>query len=295
MAYTTGNLILATDYNTFRTSVNDVYADNNIGATTEASASFGYGQTPLPVVTAGQLIGRAEWNLLFKAIRDCSTHQGSTIVDLPDVTNDDKVTAIIPTLPDRIATIRTNRLTRGINTGGVTSPGSTTRTTAWDDPISHTVSATFANWNSMRYFFNAGGKINFSVGFTGTPDNQTETEWVGMAAALQTIAFGASTTESSGGVGYLAGGSGIGFYDLSTVYNTVFQWTPQGYTTEKYDIQARLNAAPGSATTIQFLVTFTTPNGGDIINIVLSSNRDVYNPSEFITVSIPTLTSTPIS
>ncbi len=66
MAYGSGNLVTAADFNAIAADVNAAYADTNAGSTVEASANYGYGQTPAvaPVAT-GNSITAAQWTALF--------------------------------------------------------------------------------------------------------------------------------------------------------------------------------------------------------------------------------------
>jgi len=291
MTYSVNGKIQASDFNGFRTLVNDVYADGNSGATAEGSASFGYGQSPIGPVSVGDKIVKDNWNTLFAAIRDCSTHQGSTITDLPAVDTDDPV-LIIPTLVDRINTIRTNRLNLDPSLGTVTSDTVTNATGNWDGTRTQTLTSTFTSWNAMRYFFNGGGEIRFAFTFTGTPNNTTETNWIGMSSAVDLVRVGETTTISNGGVG----ASNLGLYDFTASTQTIFSYTPSLYTSEQYIIQARLNGAPGSATAIIFTLSFVTPAGGDVIDLTLNSRTYNLNPSTpGITIASPTMSASSIT
>ena len=296
MTYSVNGKIQATDFNGFRTLVNDVYADNNSGATAEGSANFGYGQTSIAAVSVGDKIVKENWNILFAAIRNCSTHQGSTITDLPAVDTDDPV-VVIPTLVDRINTIRTNRLNLDSALGTVTSSTNTTASGNWDTTRTQTLTSTFTNWNAMRHFFNAGGEIRLSFDFDGTPNNTTESNWIAMSSAVDLVRVEESTTISNGGVGFGGvDGSGIGLYDFTALDQTIFSYTPSGYTSEQYIIEAKLNGAPGSATAIIFTLSFVTPAGGDIIDLTLNSRTANLNPSTTgVTIASPTMIASSIT
>jgi hypothetical protein len=295
MAYAVDGLIEASDFNTRRAQVDLIYSNTSPAGTTQAIAGFGYGQTPaIPgPVAVGNPVLASEWNALLRAIEVCAEHQGSTIVDLPPITAATTPIEFLPTLDAHITTITNGKFIIGPGVGAVAGIATTSLGGNWDATRTQTVTATFGSWNEMRYFFNAGGKTRFSFSLSGTPTpgNATEANWVGMSAAIGQVSLDYTETLSSGGVGT----STVGFYDLTTSNQTIFSYVPDGYTSEQYLIQARLNAAPGSATSIIFTISFVTPPGGDIIDLTLVSERSIYSPNDVLTIAVPTLSATAIS
>lgn len=294
MAYNLNGKIEALEFNNFTNQVKEIYSDTHQGDTTQATAGFGYGQGNMPAVAIDQKVTAAQWNTLLGRIYDCANHQGTAIGVVPETVGVGSEILYIPALQAAINSIRANKFNIGVGIGAVASAATTSQGGAWDATRTQTVTATFTSWDAIRYFFNAGGKVRFSFSFTGTPDNTTETNWVAMAGAVGNVSFGYTSTSSSGGVG----SSSAGFYDLTTSNQQVYSYVPSGYTTEQYRIDARLNAAPGSAISIIFTLQYITPVGGDIIDLTLNSERALFNPSDVandIVIAIPSLTASAIS
>lgn len=275
MTYITGGNVEAADYNTFATlaaSINEVFADLHSGATTiGAGADYGYGQTPaLTSVVAGNSILASEWAALYDAMRSCGTHQGTVVsppVPVVDPSAGDSVTAYNTpsTFASIVALLRTNRhvlaggqtlLTLGSN---FVQPGGAS---PWTNTLTWNYQVDFGSWNNARYFFNSGGTLNLNGSYSPnvTPE---DAQWVSMFAAMSPLVFSwDSTTAFSGG-----GGTAIGFYGLTTSYQTIYLKAFGGggyYSTSTITVQAKYNAAAGTNGLVDFRIILTdgdvTPN-----------------------------------
>lgn len=272
MSYVTGGLIEAIDYNTFATlasSMNEVFADLHPGATTiGAGADYGYGQSPaLTPVTAGNSVLATEWADLFDTIRDCGTHQGTTVVpplpaSIPVAGNNIVAENTPTTLASLIATIRTNRhnLAAGQSTlTAGTSYAQTGATIPWTNSLTWNARVDFSSWNNARYFFNAGGflGINGSMSPLSTPE---DTQWQAMLTALSPMKFTWNATTPNSGTG----GTAIGFYDLTTSYQTIYlkAYGSGAYSASTLEVKARLTAAAGTNGQIDFQVIMTDNESG---------------------------------
>ena len=303
MAYTSNDKILASHYNGFVVDMNELYADTNSGGTTEATGGYGYGQSSISTVSVGTTITAAQWNALLGAMDDCSVHQGTAITCPPSVSAGDQITAFDSTAPNvpgfttadiaaDISSLRANRFNVDFSEGSVVTTATETYTPTWDTTLTQTITATFADWDEMRYFFNAGGKVRFSFSFTGTPSNTTENNWVAMASAVDVVSFDYTRAQSSGGVGT----TGVGLYDLTSSDQQAYSYVPPGYSSEQYLIDARLNGAAGSANQIIFTLSFVTPSGGDTISLDLNSELALFeNDVGAIQVTSPTMNAGTIS
>jgi len=147
---------------------------------------------------------------------------------------------------------------------------------SWNNTISHVVTITFGGYSTTnpidssseavtgadhrRYFFNAGGEIQFDASLTGGTSGTSGTkdyDWSVMLSNMGTITFGAGTTGSSTGSGT---GSNLGNFDMTTSYQTVYTKTGTGnYAENDYTIRAR---AP-STDSLQFEITFNDDDTGD--------------------------------
>jgi hypothetical protein len=265
MTYITGGNVQATDYNTFSTlaaSMNEVFADLYPGATTLPTAAYGYGQTPaLTSVVAGNSVLASEWAALYNSMRNCGTHQGTPVsppVPGPNPVAGNSITAYNTpsTLASIVSVLRTNRFAlapgQSFLTAGTSYPQSVPN---WTNTLTWHYQADFGSWNNARYFFNSGGSLRLNG--TYTPNTTPEdAQWISMFATMSPLSFlYASTSPNSG-----SGGTGIGFYGLTTSYqNVYFKTFGSGYyyVNSSITLQAKLNAAAGTNGLVDFRVIMT--------------------------------------
>ncbi len=125
----------------------------------------------------------------------------------------------------------------------------------------------FGSWNNARYFFNSGGFITVGGLWTSavTPSAQAFRD---VLAAMTPLTFNYDVTTANTGTGAVA----IGFYDLSTSYQTIYHKALGAayYTTSFVQVQAKLNAAAGTNGVVDFRIlmqdddTFPDAKGGTI-------------------------------
>ena len=168
MTYTTGNLILATDYNSFATSVNSVWNTN-------------YGQNSVSPVAAGGTVTATQWATLNTTIASMASHQGTTITSRTNPTVGSIISALANVATDIASCVSNsaNAATQGTQYTAWTGTSSKTSTTGsgtapWT--ITFTQTITFANTTAATNFFNSGGlvKIQYSKTSTGL---SSDSEW----------------------------------------------------------------------------------------------------------------------
>lgn len=278
MAYVLGDTIAAADFNSFRTSVINVYG---VG-----TGDSGYGQTGITdpgAVSAGGNIGSAEWTALRNMMARCLTHQSGSVGLLPPV-SEFAVGQLIeahessaPTsdpydMDSLVAQLTTNRLLANANTlaSGVHT---NSVAAAWNNVIDATVRATFASGDAARYFFNAAGEIRltFSHPNTGTSPTQ-DADWVDVFNnKIGTLTLSANAFARSGTGGTV---SSIGYYGLTTTYQTVFDGTNIGggaYAANDVLVQARTNGTQGAngdtGSYIEFFIRFDDQATGGLDSV----------------------------
>jgi hypothetical protein len=268
MTYSTGGSIQATDYNTFATltgGINEVFGDMHSGATTiGAFADFGYGQTStLTSVSAGNAIHASEWDALFTAMKNCGTHQGTTVVPPLPSSNPNVGDAIAafnsPTAFSTIITnLRNNRKNVAVGQSTLIVGSNFTQPIAvqpWVNTLTFAYQVDFGSWDNARYFFNAGGYLglNGSYSPSTTPDDAV---WVSMLTAMSPLVFNwTSTTPNSG-----TGGTAIGFYQLTTTYQTIYNHTygvAGSYSNNSIQVQAKYDTTAGTNGKVDFTITLT--------------------------------------
>ena len=167
MTYSSGNTILATDYNGFVGTVNTV-----IGNSASYQSTTGYGQSTLSTVSASGTVNASSWASLITAVKTAATHQGSTI-NLPasNPTTGDTIEALDGStsgsgtfnLITAVALINTNK--NNVDAAQQTTVAASTTSTrgsTWSSTINVEWYIQFASQVAADAFFNTGGEIHIS-------------------------------------------------------------------------------------------------------------------------------------
>ena len=307
----TGELIFAADYNTMQTTISSVMG---IGAGDE-----GYGQeissSQIVPGTTAQVI---QWSRLRNDMILARQHQ-TGVSESGSLAVASSAIAINSTLANQYFTfanlIRSSRLTLA-TTGGNSSTETLvnqTRTASWNGTLTHTVTITFPGYttgtlvvsavNHARAFFNGGGQILISAaksgGSTSAPKNITWTTMLGNGttpSGFGTISFDHTSTTTVAGTASAAGTTyGIGWYDLSTSNQLIFnKAAPAGdYSANDYEVYARRDAG---STQLILTIQFKDDAGGtvdeDIDGNLQSLIRQVRPSGSNVSVPSPTASGT---
>lgn len=272
MTYSSGSVILASDYNSFVTSVNNVWNDSGSG-------NSGYGQTAVSSVAAANTVTATQWSTLLSRISSAAAHQGTTITGITSPVTGDTISAYAA-LSTNITSI-TNARYNCAAVGTTTTATGTAYTTAWTNSLTFTATFTFASANQARYFFNTGGRLTCSIarsGGTATPAGTAlgtlltacgTLNWT-CGGVTQTIAGTSYTgTTKTGGSGSPTISTGTGYYQLTNVNQQVFQQTTTsyyGYEGDNLTINIRgSTAAPAPSIIIVAAINRTgTVSGGTV-------------------------------
>jgi hypothetical protein len=259
MAYTAGDTILDDEYNTFVSSSSDPYGYNHFAGT--GLGVYGLNQSSISTVAAGGTIQASQWNTLFTSIDNIANHTNDTI-DIKSA-----VAADLATLAASVAAGCPNAT--AISTAAA---GSSTNSGTWNSTSTIERSVTFADNDTMRAFFNAGGYIRSVASTSGSVDGDKDTVFSELGSAIGNLDLKAhSTIRSGSGETLTTNGLGNGFHDLGTGYTVLLKLTSDngGYTSNTLEISAKLNAAVGSATVLTIKsvasdpaddTTYTSPN-----------------------------------
>jgi hypothetical protein len=318
MTYSTGNIILASDYNSFvgptasggtaGANLNDIWATG--------SGDKGWGQTAINNVSAGNTVtagvstpiaSATQWAGFITNLGLAGSQTNTTVTarTAPVAGNTISVFANLNTDLTSVTTNRGNAALAGTEYG--TFSGTTSKTaatgsgqTTWTITFTHTI--TFPSANQARYFWNAGGIVRLKYGksSTGTdidPDWNTFAGYCGtinltgrVAGASQTIAGQAYTgTTRLGGSGgtQTTLATTTGWYNLTTSPTTIFQLnnTNAPYTGE----YIQTTATATSSTVLTLVTTWYQPAvaaAGTSCNI--SGGTATNSPSTTITGTAPT-------
>lgn len=239
-----GSNIEDTDYNTIQDKAQLLMGTG--------SGSRGYGQTVQSTdVFQGNLITKAQWDLLKYDIINIKLHQDGTLPPVVNVNFGDPIGygASAPNtnydiiLNDAIA----KRFLVASSQSIVAAKASQTYSTPWSTQAQATLTVTFANANEGRYFFNSGGKIRFTTSLLGASSTPQITAWVNFLSSVGTVSFGADTDPA------------VNYYTLTNSYQTYYQsFLSSSYSANSYKLEARSNVAnnsTGTATQIELRVS----------------------------------------
>ena len=269
MAYQAGDTILDDEYNTFVNNATSPYGWNHFAGS--GGSEYGLGETAINTVSAGNTITASDWNTLFTNMDTISGHTGDTLTTRSAVSAGDTI-AIKAAVAADLATMAASVAAGCPSTTAVTTSAtlqSPSSSATWYGSFTTEVSATFANADKMRHFFNAGGKVRITPVRTGTGGlsgaSGKDGSWDALYSALGTLTIASqSSTRSGSGETLQVDGLANGFHDLGTSYTTIIQLSDDTYpyTANVLSVQAKLDAFVGSAVTIT-IKTIATDGASD--------------------------------
>lgn len=299
MTYSARNLVQASDYNGFvgASAANVSGQLNTVLGIGKGNA--GYGQTTLSNVAAGgaNLVTATQWTTLVNSINTVRKHQsGSGFTNLSTYT-----TGTVVNANTDISSNLTNAYTGRLNyqaegttlTGSTYSPNFTAPNDTNPATFQFSRTATFANADAARYFWNAGGQLNFVI------SSVTNGGATNRGASLATLAGtnftsmrirAANNGGRTGSGGTLSSSdTALGYYKASTSNATAVSLTgtTSSYTSDTCDVYVKTNGVQGSnndngttmTVSMQLYSGPQTPAFDDSIDITVNHKVDVIYPS----------------
>lgn len=259
MSYAQYGLIEATDFNTL-VGGNPTTTPNTLNAVwATGGTTAGYGQTAVANVSTGATVSASNWASLVNSTSNAATHQGSTITSVTAPASGGTIT-YLSAIPTNLTTIYTSRLNAA--TQGSTTSNTATYASTWSSALTFTHTATWANGDAARYFFNSGGQLAITCSHpSGTGINLLLNN---LASNIGTVVLSApsSGTVSIAGTTYngitKVGGGGnapttspnTGYFALTTANATAFTQTastgPAGYLSTFIRVIVKSNGTQGS-------------------------------------------------
>ena len=292
MAYESGGIISATDYNNL---LNDTNKFNTTWST--GSGDAGYGQTAITTKSAGDIVTATEWASLINKLNIARTHQTGAGTGVSAVVSGDIVT-YQSGVSGGVDLAYTNRL--AFNAQGTTSTDAGTTHNPNDaDGIatfSYTRTATFSSGDAARYFFNAGGELNLvltaGANTGGTSRGAQLLEMVTACGGVQDFRASTNGGRTGSGETETTNDLTIGYYDLTTTNQTISRVDESGaaytpYTADYITVAVKSNGVQGSnadkGTIITWTITLEAAGTGagsfeDNINVNFTSKLNVTYP-----------------
>ena len=281
MAYSAGDPILDDEYNTFVNSSSDPFGYNHFAG--PGSGQYGLNQSTIATVSAGDTVNASSWNALFTGIDNIANHLNRSIT-ASSVSAGDTI-AVRSALIGDLANLAADVAAGGLNVTalGTNAVGSSTSASTYNTSATIERSVTFANNNTMRAFFNGGGKIRIDPTVVTGIDGDKDTVFNDLTTtATGNLDIGAhASTRSGTGETQTTNGLGNGFHDLGTGYTTILKLTSDnsGYTSNTVEYSAKLDAAPASATVITIKMV-ATDAAGDATFTAGNTDGVAANPNE---------------
>ena len=299
MTYSAAGTIEASDYNGLAggTAANVSGELNTVLSTGRGNA--GYGQTAVSNVTAvTNDVSATQWTTLVNGVDKVRKHQsGAGYTNLTAYTSGQTINAT-NNFAANLTTAYTTRLTAAVQgatvTGATNSPNFTLVNGLPGATFQFSRTATFASGDAARYFFNAGGQLNFVIISVTNNDGTTRSASLVTLAATNFASkkIGAQDCVARTGTGGTLNSDGTtntGYYTLTTsnVTKTQITSTTATYTSDTFVLTAKSNgvqgsnADAGSVVTLSVDLTSATQTGGfnDSINITVNHRVDIIYPS----------------
>jgi hypothetical protein len=274
MTYAQYGLVQAADYNALTGGPSSTTANTLNVTWATGTGNAGYGQTAEGNVAIGDSVTAGKWANLVNKTSNSATHQGSTISSVSAPVAGGTVT-YVSAIPTNLSTIYSNRL--NAQTVGSTTANTATRGTTWNAALTFTHTATFANADAARYFFNAGGSLKITCSHpTGATINLL---FNNLASNVGTVALSSPVSGSISvagttynGVTKVGGGGNAptistnsGFYALTTANTTLFTQTastgPAAYLSTFIRVIGAVNSNASPSVVTLYTVWDEVPDG----------------------------------
>ena len=287
MAYAQGGLIEATDYNNLLNGTNQLNTVWGVG-----NGDAGYGQTALATKAATNTVAATEWAGFINTLNSVRAHQTGSGSGITAVTAGQTVNHLstLQTQVNNAYTSRGSFLLQGSTTTGTvdtTFPGAGA-TAAFS--YFRDTNVTFIGANAARYFFNAGGQINFVCSATSAVANarsNTLRDMINQIGGLGAFRNTTNTGRTGTGGTIIANNTAFGYRNLTTSAQTIVDNDVAGtYAAHNVILQAFCNTSDTTNGSISASVVFrlfmTAPADdafGGPLDINVSVRADIVFPS----------------
>ena len=327
MAYQSGNLIQASDYNTLgwgnsvgNSSTPTAQVIGNQWGVGTSDHGLGQSTSSFAAVAVGNTVTAVQWVGLMDKINLCLKHQGQTAKVVPPLTtlpNPTAVTVGTPIYAFSEITSGTALAYAGSGQTGIalsTSPASTaTYSGSWGlsgaKSLVFTQTVSFSSGDAARYFFNAGGKVSVSLASTATVSNPLNNSWTNLCSRIGVISLGYKSTTQTGNSGspaILLSSTNGGYWANSTSYLLHFKQFDDAsggyyYSGEWIQIEAKFSGTSANGGYPQLIIKTTLVNAATTAvqstvncSVVVASPATTYIANSWGTPSVSSPAGSPL-
>lgn len=280
MSVTQGFEAFASEYNALRVKVNKWFADNyNTVSFGDVGQTYGWGGVEVASVSEDTDMLASQMNSLIDRCNIGVTACNNVSIALSQLVADssDILAADYNDTESKSDLINTNRFDIDSVELSLHVGDSEVRTTSYNTAIDCTFRYTFLDFNDARYFWNSSGALNISGNITAYTSGVLGYDGEGVneiLTSMGTVTMDYSQTIQSGSGGLT---TSIGYYDLTTSYQTIFTQTGTGaYSDCTLGIEARRDS---TGLYIEVRVTITPESGHTVdgITTITSQYRQLDN------------------
>lgn len=260
MGYQASEQILPAEYNAFLNNTSNsgaiaAFGINHIMGT--GLLNLGLGQTVLSTVNTAEQITVAQWNSLWTSMDNIQNHTNITALTSTASREVGDVIAVKAALLTDLNALATAVQGGSTSSTALTTSASvrtvTTASEGWDSTATQEISITWSSADNMRFYFNQGGKVRIVQSATASSLSAKDNSYVDLGTAIGNLDIGSqASTRSGSGETLSTNGLAVGFYDMTTSYQTIIKLTSDNstYTSNTVEIFAKLDASPGTAVTM---------------------------------------------
>jgi len=211
MAYSSGGIIQATDFNLRANQINALWGTGNGGN--------GYGQsTTISTASANTIVPATDWSTLVARMNSIQNHQYGSGTGITSPTSGAVIT-YLNTVDSFITNMINSKYTYA-SSGSTLNATANTNATTWSSLSTKTFTYTFASADQARYFFNAGGRIGLQSNTNAIVSPSAGTAWdTFVDTGYNYFYMGSNASVHAGTVGTYTRNvytSTSGYYNLTT-------------------------------------------------------------------------------
>jgi hypothetical protein len=288
MAYAQNGLIEATDYNNLINGSNQLNTVWGVG-----NGDAGYGQTAISAVSATNTVTATQWATLINRLNSVRNHQSGVGSGITAVTAGQTINHL-STLQTQVNTAFTNRglfAAQGSTTTGATDTTNPTAGATSGFSYFRDTNVTFSSANAARYFFNAGGQINFVCSATSGLNNtrsNTMRDMINQVGGLSAFRNTTNGGRSGTGGSIVTNNTAFGYRNMVFNSGTIIVDNNVSGTYSAHDVKISIftgssdttNGANGNQVVFRLQMAAAADDSfGGGINISLSVRADIVFPS----------------